>query len=213
MVKVKICGVTSARDARLAARLGADAIGFNFYKRSPRFITKEKARAILAALPPFVTAVGVFVNDPADVIRETCAYVGLDTAQLHGEETPRVAHALTRLTRIKAVRVAGETDVARLSRYQVEAYLLDAFVPGRRGGTGVTFNWELAREAQVHGPIVLAGGLTPENVQEAIRVAAPFAVDVASGVESAPGVKDRDLLEAFIRLAKTADNTGAPLQE
>ena len=205
MVKVKICGITSVRDARAAVRLGADAIGFNFYPKSPRYIRKERARAILAALPPFVTAVGVFVNEPAEDIQRICDFVGIETVQFHGGESPRLVHSLTRLKRIMAFRVESEKDISRLPRYQVDAYLLDAFVPGKPGGTGVTFSWELAREAQRHGPIILAGGLTLENVAEAIRVAAPYAVDVASGVEKAPGVKDRDLMGAFIQQAKGFD--------
>ena len=202
MVKVKICGITNARDARAAVRLGADALGFNFYKASPRFITKERVRAILASLPPFVTGVGVFVDETADDVLETCHVAGLHVAQLHGDEKPFTVDALRKLTRIKAFRVGEEEDLRALSRYRVEAYLLDAFVPGQLGGTGATFNWSLARAAQTAGRIILAGGLTPENVAEAVREAQPYAVDVASGVESEPGVKDRDLMEAFIRNAK-----------
>ena len=202
MVKVKICGITNPKDGRMAARLGADAVGFNFYRRSPRYVTPERARAILAALPPFITPVGVFVNEAPDKVHEICEFVGLDTAQFHGDERPRDLQGYSRLKRIKAVRVATERDVQRLELYQVEAYLLDASVPGQLGGTGETFNWELAREALRCGPIILAGGLTPENVEEAIQVAEPYAVDVASGVETEPGVKDRDLMEEFIRRAK-----------
>ena len=210
MVKVKICGITNVRDARAAVRLGADAVGFNFYPHSPRYIKKERARAILAALPPFVTAVGLFVDESPDVIRDTCECVGLDTIQLHGAESPRVLHSLPRFKRIKAIRVKSEKDITRLPRYQVEAYLLDAFVAGTPGGTGVTFNWGLARDAQRYGPIILAGGLTPDNVAEAIRVAAPYAVDVATGVEKEPGVKNRDLMAAFIRNAKLAGSATGP---
>jgi len=204
MVKVKICGITNVRDARAATRLGADALGFNFYRNSPRYVKPERAKAILAALPPFVTAVGVFVDEPAETVLEVCEFVGLDTAQLHGHETPQMTQQLSRLKRIKAFRIDTERDVARLPRYQVEAYLLDAFVPGMMGGTGVAFNWELAREAQRYGPIVLAGGLTPDNVAEAVRIAQPYAVDVASGVEKEPGLKSRELMEAFILRAKGA---------
>lgn len=205
MVKVKICGITNVRDARAAVRLGADALGFNFYRRSPRYVEPARAAAILAALPPFLTAVGLFVNETAQKILKTCEEVGLDTVQLHGDETPTTVGALRQLTRIKAFRVRDDRDLKRLPRYAVEAYLLDAYVPDKAGGTGETFNWELARRAQPYGPIILAGGLTPENVAEAVRQARPYAVDVASGVETAPGIKDRDLMASFILNAKTAD--------
>ena len=204
MVKVKICGITNVRDARAAVRLGADALGFNFYKHSPRRIAKGRARAILAALPPFVTPVGLFVDADAKEILKTCEEVGLSAVQLHGDELPSIMDPLRRLTRIKAFRMRDEKDLKRLPRYQAEAYLLDAYVPDIHGGTGTTFNWDLARQAQPYGPIILAGGLTPDNVVEAVYEAHPYAVDVASGVESEPGVKDRDLMEAFIHNAKSA---------
>ena len=212
MVKVKICGITNARDARAAVRLGADALGFNFYPRSPRYVKKERARAILAALPPFVTAVGVFVDEDPDEVLAICDYVGMDTAQLHGGERPRVLQALSRLKRIKAMSVQSERDIDRLPRYPAEAYLLDAFVPGVPGGTGKTFNWSLARQALRHGPIILAGGLNPLNVAEAVRTVAPYAVDVASGVETEPGVKDRGMMEAFILRAKGVAFSGGAEQ-
>ena len=204
MVRVKICGITNVRDARLAAKLGADALGFNFYERSPRCITPERAKAIIAALPPFLTTVGVFVDAFPEDVMETCRMAGLDAAQLHGSETPATVHAVHGIRRIKAIRVGSERDVERCGRYRVEAYLLDASVPGEHGGTGETFNWELARDAARFGPNILAGGLTPDNVADAIAVAQPYAVDVASGVEDEPGKKNRDLMEAFILKAKGA---------
>ena len=204
MVRVKICGITNVRDARLAAGLGADALGFNFYRYSPRFIKPERARAIIAALPPFVTTVGVFVDEPPKIVMEICRMCGLDAVQLHGNERPVRVDEILGVRRIKAIRVAGLKDVERCSRYNVEAFLLDAYVPNRRGGTGKTFKWELAREAQKFGPIILAGGLTPENVEEAIRAARPYAVDVASGVEPEPGKKDKALMAEFIQRAREA---------
>ena len=204
MVKVKNCGITNVRDARAAVRLGADALGFNFYRHSPRCVARERARAIMASLPPFITGVGVFVNESADVILETCEAAGLHVVQLHGDETPTFVDSLRRIARIKAFRIRDERDLKSLPRYRAEAYLLDAYTPDRRGGTGATFNWEIARAAQPYGPIILAGGLTPDNVADAVRQVKPFAVDVASGVESSPGAKDRGLMEAFIRNAKCA---------
>jgi phosphoribosylanthranilate isomerase len=204
MVRVKICGITDVHDARLAARLGADALGFNFCAQSPRYIRPERARAIIAVLPPLLTTVGVFVNERPEAVMEICRLVGLDAAQFHGDEPPRTVDAVQGVRRIKAIRVATEADIALCRRYRVEAFLLDAFDPGRRGGTGRTFDWALARAAAEFGPIILAGGLTPDNVEEAIAAAAPYGVDVASGVESEPGRKDRTLLAQFIRRAKAA---------
>jgi len=202
MVRVKICGVTNARDARLAARLGADAIGFNLYRGSPRFVKPARIKAIVAALPPFVTTVGVFVNESPDTVTEICRACDLDAAQLHGDESPATVDAVRGVRRIKAIRVAGPRNVAQCGRYQVEAFLLDAYVPDQHGGTGCTFNWELVRDAAQYGPVILAGGLTPENVSDAIRIAAPYAVDVASGVESEPGKKDKERMTTFIRAAR-----------
>ena len=208
MVRVKICGITNVRDARLAARLGADALGFNFYPRSARYVRPERAKAIIAALPPFVTTVGVFVDEEPERVMEIAAMCGLDAVQLHGDEPPRAVHAIRGIRRIKALRIRGDRDVELCRRYRVEAYLLDALVPGEFGGTGETFNWELAREASQFGPVILAGGLTPENVAEAILTARPYAVDVASGVEAEPGKKDRDLMARFILAAKGAEIEG-----
>jgi phosphoribosylanthranilate isomerase len=203
MVKVKICGITDPNEARLAARFGADALGFNFVPASKRFVGRDRARAIIAAIPPFVTPVGVFANERAEKVLEICEFCGIQTVQLHGDEPPAYLSLLPRLKRIKAIRVGEEADLRQLSRYTCEAFLLDTLVPDLLGGTGKTFNWEWAREAARHGPIILAGGLTPENVSEAIRIAQPYAVDVASGVESAPGAKDRKLMAQFIINAKS----------
>jgi len=204
MVRVKICGITNVRDARAAARLGADALGFNFFKGSVRYVRPARAKAIVAALPPFVSKVGVFVDEDPEIINEICQVCGLDAAQLHGDETPRYVEAVRGVDRIKAIRVATARDVARCRRYRAEAFLLDAQVPGKPGGTGESFNWELAREARQFGPIILAGGLTPENVEEAIETASPYAVDVASGVEVEPGKKDKRAMSEFILRAKGA---------
>jgi phosphoribosylanthranilate isomerase len=204
MVRVKICGLTDVHDARLAARLGADALGFNFCPQSPRYIRPERAKAIVAVLPPLLTTVGVFVNERPETVMEICRKVGLDAAQLHGDEPPLAVDAVQGVRRIKAIRIASEADIALCRRYRVEAYLLDAYDPGRRGGTGRTFDWKLARAAAQFGSIILAGGLTPDNVAEAIAAAAPYGVDVASGIESEPGRKDRALMADFIYRAKTA---------
>ena len=204
MVRVKICGITDVHDARLAARLGADALGFNFCPQSPRYVRPERAKAIVAVLPPLLTTVGVFVNERPETVMEICRKVGLDAAQLHGDEPPLTVDAVQGVRRIKAIRVASELDIALCRRYRVEAFLLDAYDPGRRGGTGRTFDWKLARAAAQFGPIILAGGLTPDNVEEAIAAGAPYGVDVASGIESEPGRKDRALMAEFIYRARSA---------
>jgi phosphoribosylanthranilate isomerase len=203
VVKVKICGITNVKDGRMAARLGADALGFNFYKPSPRYIKPERAKAIIAALPPFVSIVGLFVDEEPDYVNEVIKLCNLDAVQLHGDETPATIDRIRGARKIKGIRVQSEEDVALCRRYRVDAYLLDAYVRGVAGGTGETFNWDLALPAHEFGPIILAGGLTPENVEEAVLQVRPYAVDTASGVEFTPGNKDRDMMEAFIRLAKS----------
>jgi phosphoribosylanthranilate isomerase len=202
MVKVKICGVTNVTDALAAVAAGADAIGFNFFPPSPRYIEPGKALPIRLALPPFVATVGVFVDAPEFKVREIMTACGLDYAQLHGREGVRAVAKLSDLRVIKAIRVRDEHDLTALEKYRADAFLLDAYVPGRAGGTGETFDWELARRASSRAKVILAGGLNPENVVEAIESARPYAVDVAGGVEVEPGTKSRELVDLFVRLAK-----------
>ena len=198
MVRVKICGITNPDDAFLAADLGAQALGFIFYSKSPRSIKPEAARDIISSLPPLVLSIGVFVDEEAGVVREVAQTVGLDWVQLHGKESPDYCRTLGRRV-IKGFRVQDESSLAVLPDYRdaVQALLLDTYRPGTPGGTGETFDWELARRAQDYGPIILAGGLTAANISQAITVAQPAAVDVASGVEAGPGVKDPEKLRAF----------------
>jgi phosphoribosylanthranilate isomerase len=202
MVKVKICGIRTVTEAMMAISAGADAIGFNFWHRSKRHVTPDQAKAIRAALPPFVTPVALFVDAQAEDILETVAHVGMDCVQLHGFEPPRLIERLHGLQVIKAVPIRNDADLRRLEEYRVSAFLLDAFSPGMPGGTGKTIDWELARQASARAKIILAGGLTPDNVAEAVRTVRPYAVDVASGVEKAPGVKSRKLVTQFVREAK-----------
>ena len=207
MFRVKICGITNWPDARRAIEAGCDALGFNFYSRSPRCISPQDAAAIRSRLPHEIAAVGVFVNESPAAIAELAAAVGLDFAQLHGEERPSAARSVGRTTPvIKAFRVGPRFQPARLAPYPAAAYLLDGAKPNGhlRGGTGHTFDWSLARAASRYGPIVLAGGLTPDNVAQAIRTAHPAAVDVATGVESAPGHKDARKLRAFLDAVDSA---------
>ena len=199
-VRVKICGVTRLPDALDAARLGADALGFNFWPRSKRHVNAATARQIIARLPPFVTPVGVFVNQSEGEMRAIAAETGIQVFQLHGDEPPELCSRLP-LPVVKAIPVDQVRTLSRLLSYEVQAFLLDT--PSRGyGGTGQPFDWSLAEGVSEVAPVILAGGLTPENVAEAVRAVRPWAVDVASGVESSPGVKDADRMSRFIEAVR-----------
>jgi phosphoribosylanthranilate isomerase len=202
MIKIKICGITNLEDAILAAELGADALGFIFYAKSPRCVAPDAAREIIAQLPPFVATVGVFVDEDAAVIRDLKDRVGLDWVQLHGQESPEYCRNLGRRV-IKGFRIRDAESLRPLADYRgaVQAFLLDTYKKGHVGGTGEVFDWHLAREAKPYGRIILAGGLTAENVAQAIEVARPDAVDAASGTEAEPGRKDPAKLKAFFEAA------------
>jgi len=201
MVKVKICGITNAEDARQAVAAGADALGFVFFSQSPRAVNEAQVRAIVSGLPPFVTRVGLFVNETAEQINRIIQTCQLDIAQLHGDEPPELFGRLD-CRAIKALRVRDRSCLLDHQRYPGSALLLDAWCPERYGGTGEKFDWELAEAIARQRPVVLAGGLDPENVATAIGVVRPYAVDVSSGVEAAPGRKDLFKLRRFIRNAK-----------
>jgi phosphoribosylanthranilate isomerase len=200
---VKICGVTSVAEAELCVEEGADAIGLNFYPRSPRCIDAGTAKKIVDAVGGAALTVGVFVDAGLDAIRELQASTGVRCVQLHGDESPELLASLLPHA-YKAVRVKDEGSVADARRYGGEHILLDAYVPGEQGGTGHTFRWELAVPLAHERRVTLAGGLRPENVAAAIHAVRPFCVDVASGVESRPGVKDHAAVRAFIIAAKSA---------
>ena len=202
-VKVKICGITNDGDARHAAACGADALGFVFYAGSPRCVPPATAAGICAALPPFVSRVGLFVNEAPERIAAIAAECGLDVLQLHGDEAPQ-ACLLPPYRVIKGVRPRTASDLAALSAYPVSALLVDAAVPGQFGGTGQRADWALAAQLAGTRRVILAGGLTPDNVAAAVQVVRPYAVDVSSGVESAPGKKDPEKVAAFIRRAREA---------
>lgn len=195
MVRIKICGITTPEAARAAADAGADAVGLVFAP-SRRRVSVEQAKAIVAVLPPFVSRVGVFVDEAPEriaAIAETC---GLDVLQLHGDEPPEACQWFPRKV-IKAIRIRGPESLEDLERYQVDAFLLDTFVPGEPGGTGRTFDWGIARAAASRFRVILSGGLTPENVTQALEVVRPYGVDVSSGVETG-GAKDPEKIRAFI---------------
>jgi len=199
---VKICGVTRVADALVAAEAGAAAVGLNFYPPSPRCVTVETARDIVSALPPSVCPVGVFVNESRRRVSEIAGAVGLRGLQFHGDESPADCDGWA-LKVIKAVRVRDHESLADLGAYPVDFILLDAYLEGRPGGTGQRFAWELAAACE-SSRLILAGGLTPENVAEAVRAVRPAGVDVASGVESEPGIKDAGRIRRFIANAHTA---------
>ena len=204
MGTVKICGITNPEDAFAAVRYGADAVGFVFYHKSPRAVSPETAKAIISSLPPFITTVGVFVDEEIREMERIASYAGLDVIQLHGSEPPDKCNAGRKV--IKAVRVKHPADIEILKQYRdISAFLLDTFSPSASGGTGETFNWEIAVEAKRFGRIILAGGLNPGNVEEAIKLVRPYGVDVSSGVEGAvKGRKDHAKLKLFIERAGKA---------
>jgi phosphoribosylanthranilate isomerase len=201
-VRVKICGVTRLEDALLAARLGADAVGFNFWPRSKRFVSPAAAGEMVRQLPAGVAAFGVFVDPSRDEVLAAVDASGVAVVQLHGDEAPLLCASLP-VPAVKAMRLEASRDLAQLASYEVAAFLLDSPSPGY-GGSGRTCDWGLAAAVARELPVLLAGGLSPENVAEAVRTVRPLAVDVASGVESAPGVKDGVRMEEFIRRAKEA---------
>jgi phosphoribosylanthranilate isomerase len=202
-LRVKVCGVVRREDALLAADLGFDALGFNFVPGSPRRLDEEGARDIASVLPPFVVRVGVFADERPETVEAIARRVGLHCVQLHGNEAPGDCARLA-IPWYKAHRVTPDFRPEEIGRYASAAFLLDSHVPGLGGGTGRTFDWEVARRAARYGRVILAGGLRPDNVEEAVRIARPYAVDVSSGVESAPGEKDGALLEEFLRSARSA---------
>lgn len=205
MIKVKICGITNPEDAGAAVEAGADALGFVFYRESPRYVRPDVVERIVAALPPFVLPVGVFVNEEAQTVRDVMDRCGLALAQIHGDETASYCEALGRPI-LRAVRLRGAGDLLALAEYKgragVRGFLVDAFSEQGYGGTGRLADWGVAAEAAKSARILLAGGLTPDIVGEAVRRVRPYGVDVSSGVEASPGKKDHARVRAFIEAAR-----------
>ncbi len=204
-LKIKICGITNIEDATAAVDAGADALGFVFYRRSPRYVEPTVAKGIVASLPPFVVPVGVFVNEEAKVVRDLMDVCGLAMAQLHGDETASYCETLGRPA-LKAIRLRDRASLPALAEYQgragVRGFVVDAFSTEAYGGTGQVVDWGLAAEVARASRILLAGGLTPENVGEAVQKVRPYGVDVSSGVEAGPGKKDHEKIRSFIRAVR-----------
>ena len=202
--RVKICGITRGEDAQLAVDAGADAVGLVFYEKSPRFVTVDLAAELISGLPPFISAVGVFVDSSIDQVKDVIARTGLTHVQLHGRESEDYCRNLKNwnrsLTVCKAFRVGSNASVPDISSYlrSIDCLLFDTYVEGMEGGTGKTFDWAIISGIRGNLPVILAGGLSPDNVAAAIRTAAPYAIDINSGVEKSPGVKDHKLLAKLV---------------
>ncbi len=200
VVKVKICGITNLDDALAAVDHGADALGFVFYEKSPRVTKTVEVKEIVKHLPPFVTTVGVFVNEHPSRIKEIMEVSGLDIVQLHGDEQQDLCNVWPRV--IKAFRVRDFMDLDSLKKYKVSAYLLDTYTSESYGGTGELFNWDIALDTKQFGKIILSGGLKPDNIERAVRWVRPYAVDVSTGVEDTKRRKDHQKMRLFIEAAK-----------
>ncbi|MFQ5822978.1 MAG: phosphoribosylanthranilate isomerase [bacterium] len=196
MVKVKICGITNLIDALEACELDADALGFIFHKKSPRYIQPVAAKDIMKSLPPFIIKVGVFVNMTLSDLYKICESVPIDVVQLHGDETPEYCRQIS-YPCLKVFRVNADFNLLKLKKYQTAGYLLDTFNNYIYGGTGKTFDWNIAKEANKFGRVVLSGGLNSDNILKALDFVRPYAVDICSGVEAFPGKKDPEKLKTF----------------
>ncbi len=205
MTAIKICGITRTQDALAAAGCGANAIGLVFYAQSPRYVTPERAAELMRVLPPFVMSVGLFVDAVADEVRQTLAQARVDLLQFHGNESPAYCRQFG-VPYLKALRVRAGLDLLQYARdyHDAKALLLDAYVEGTHGGTGATFDWALIPK-NLPLPVVLSGGLTPENITAAIQAVRPWAVDVSSGVEFQKGIKDTAKIAAFVTGVRNAD--------
>jgi phosphoribosylanthranilate isomerase len=204
-VKVKVCGIGTAQEAEAALHAGADALGFNFWPHSPRYIEPQAALEIISQVSPVVSTVGVFVNEELNRIIDVATRLRLNAVQLHGDESAEFCAQLGSIKTIKAIRVGQDFDLSVINNYPVNMVLLDSSVKGSYGGTGQRFDWRIAIEAKRLARIILAGGLTPDNVWDAIIHVRPAAIDVCSGVESEPGRKDLDKLRRFMSIVAQAN--------
>jgi len=202
MTEIKICGITNIKDALCAADCGVDAVGFNFYEPSPRYITPKRARVIVAGLPADIVKVGIFVNRGTAEVKRTADDCGMDLIQLHGDESPEYCRQFPAERLIKAVSPRTPEELRMLAAYDVRAFLVDSRDEGRYGGTGKRADWDLAARLGKERPVILAGGLGEENIAEALAIVAPQAVDINSGIERAPGVKDHDRLRRIVGIIR-----------
>ncbi len=205
MIRIKICGITNLDDAMTAVEAGVDALGFVFVPDTPRHIHVELATHIIERLPPFITAVGLFVDDDSARIQAIADQCRLDIVQLHGNESPQFCRVLNRKI-IKAIRIGSASSLSHLSDYSVNGFLLDTYVVGKMGGTGKVFDWKLASKAKKYGRIILAGGLNSDNVADAVHLVKPYGVDVSSGVEATPGKKDSNKVRKFIESVRLTES-------
>jgi phosphoribosylanthranilate isomerase len=209
--RIKMCGMTREKDVEAGVNLGLDALGFIFYEKSPRNVFPDFVRAIISKTPPFVDCVGVFVDRNREEVEEIVEYCGLSHAQLHGKEDPKYCERVERFASpchvIKAFRIGNTSRKEDFTPYNdlVHGYLLDTYEKGNAGGTGSTFDWNIIERLELQRPMILAGGLSPANVEEAICNASPFGVDVNSGVEIEPGIKDHSKISEFVRKVRLAD--------
>jgi len=192
-----MCGITNHEDAQKASYYGAWAVGFIFYKKSPRYISPSRAKKLIEALPPFITPVGVFVNAKDRAVRDVCNFAKIHTVQFSGDESAVYCKRFKDFKIIKGFRLGNFFDISLINKYKVDAYLFDKYKEGEFGGTGETFNWELLKDKKFEKPVILSGGLNPGNVKEAIDTINPYAVDVSSGIEKSPGIKDPRKIREF----------------
>jgi len=197
MIRVKVCGITNIEDAQKCVYYGAWALGFVFYKKSPRYVSPSKARKIIECLPPFITPVGVFVNLKERAVRDICQFARIHTVQFHGDEEPGYCKRFKDYKIIKAFRVKEDFDLKGVSKYKVDAYLFDTYQDDVYGGSGKVFCWDIIEDVKFERPVILSGGLTPDNINTAIKEVSPYAVDVSSGLERSPGIKNARLIRAF----------------
>lgn len=206
MTQIKICGITNKADALAAAGLGVDLIGFVFYKKSKRYVEPKMAEDIINELPPSVRRVGVFVDEPEDNVLKIAQDTLLDTLQFHGDETPAYCAAFKdKYKVIKAFRLKDREDLKKINDYDADLYLLDTKKGDSIGGTGETFDWKILKDFEILKPVILSGGLTPGNVEKAIREIVPFGVDVSTGVEDSPGKKNSELMKKFVENVRKLD--------
>ncbi len=200
-MKVKVCGITNKDDALKVAYYGASAVGFIFHKKSPRYVSPSRAKKIIAELPPFIIPVGVFVNLSEKAINDICRFTKINTIQLHGDESAAFCKRMKKNYKvIKVFRVDEFFDINMVKKFDVDAYLFDTFVPDVHGGTGKVFNWDLIKGQKLDKPVILSGGLKSDNIQKAIKEVSPYAIDVSSGLEKSPGIKDARKIRTFFDL-------------